>query len=87
MSYSPKNNNNFLYDNEMNLSNNSSNLLIKNNSDLFHNQLLNFGSKKKKVNFSFSNKTLSNKLNVVNTQSNKSINHINSILIKRIILL
>ena len=83
MSYSQKNNNNFLYDNEMNLSNNSANLLIKNNSDLFHNQLLNFGSKKKKVNFSFSNNTLSNKLNVVNTQSNKSINHIISILKKK----
>ena len=80
MSYSHKNNNNFLYDNEMNLSNNSANLLIKNNSDLFHNQLLNFGSKKKKVNFSFSNTTLSNKLNVVNTQSNKSINKIIGIL-------
>ena len=48
MSFSNKSNNNFLYDNEMNLSNNSANLLIKNNSDLFHNQLLNFGSKKKK---------------------------------------
>ena len=86
MSFSNKSNNNFLYDNEMNLSNNSTNLLIKNNSDLFHNQLLNFGTKKKKVNFSFSNslsKTFSNKLNVVNDQINKSNNNIIGILKKR----
>ena len=42
-------NNNYLFDNEMNISNNSTNLLIKNNNDLFHNQLFNFGNKKKKV--------------------------------------
>ena len=41
-------NNNYLFDNEMNISNNSTNLLIKNNNDLFHNQLFNFGNKKKK---------------------------------------
>ena len=68
-------NNNYLFDNEMNISNNSTNLLIKNNNDLFHNQLFNFGKKKKKVSFSFGeNKNLSdeNNNNILNEQKVKN---------------
>ena len=67
-------NNNYLFDNEMNISNNSTNLLIKNNNDLFHNQLFNFGNKKKKVSFSFGeNKNLSDENNkILNEQKVKN---------------